>query len=64
MSSVGYGSSRNGGFGGGGGEEEGDRRDATKADMDSMRILFQIVTRQFYDDAHVILVDILSKHQV
>lgn len=59
---------RSGGVGGAGrgGEvdEKGDRRDATKADMDSMRILFQIVTRQFYDDAHVIFIDILSRYQV
>lgn len=37
---------------------------ATKDDLELVRTVFQIVVRQFYQDQHVILIDILSKHLV
>jgi hypothetical protein len=37
---------------------------ATKDDLDLVRTVFQIVARQFYQDQHAILIDVLSKHLV
>jgi hypothetical protein len=37
---------------------------ATKEDLDLVRTVCQIVIRQFYQDQHAILVDVLSKYTV
>lgn len=48
----------------GGGRNETDVPAATKDDLELLRTVFQIVTRQFYQDQHAILIDVLSKHLV
>lgn len=53
----------------GSGGQNGSRREAevptaSKEDLDSVRTVFQIVARQFYQDQHAILIDVLSKHLV
>lgn len=43
---------------------EADLPAASDQDLDLVRTVCQMVTRQFYSDQHVILVDILSNHLV
>ena len=37
---------------------------ATKEDLELVRTVSQIVVRQFYQDQHAILIDVLTKHLV
>lgn len=52
------------GGGQGGGRAEAEVPTATKEDLELVRTVCQIVARQFYQDQHAILIDVLSTHLV